>query len=232
MEQFDFQIDDNLDVTGDYQGSGGGTPKPPLPGNYMFKPAKWQFRKTKDGQLLLYKDKQGNPRYPVISLTTVEITDPMDAARTVVLFQDVSSNPFEREGKMVSRVADLLKAINQEAVAANTGEVLQQLSDALNAGGEFRARLDYKAYDKSFAQEQVANLPSGHTKEQKNECYRKAEIRGYKKIRAANAANGRPELGISRWLGPSGMVVDVQPELTVFFGGGDSVTLGPNKDVQ
>lgn len=231
-DHIDFDINDNLEVNDDYKGQSANA-KPPLPGNYVFKVDKWQFAKNrKTGELVLYKDADGNPKYPVVQLTTAEITDPMEFGRKTVLFQDVSSYPFEREGKMVSRVADLLKSLNPSATATNTGDVLRQVSESLNAGTEFRAKLDYKAYDKAYAEALVAQLPPNHTRKQKNECYRKAEIRGFKKIAAANAKAGQPQLGITKWVGPSGAVVDVSPELVVFFGASENVTLGPDKAAQ
>lgn len=230
--EFEFDIQDDLQVNEEYQAQSN-TVRPPLPGNYSFRAEKWQFRTKKDGSPLLFKDSNGNPKYPVISLTTVEITDPMDNARKVVVFQDVPTNPFNRDGKPVSQAADLLRSVDAGIEAQNTGEVIRKVADALNAKQEFRARLDYKAYDKDYAAQMIAQLGSGATAKEKGEAYRKAEIKGYKKIRTANAQAGRPELGIYKWVGPSGNVVDVQPTLTIYFPSTDNtVKLGPDPAAQ
>lgn len=228
MSDYTFDINDDLQVDENYESRP--SVKPPTPGNYVFKPAAWGFRKNSAGELVKYKDAQGNPKYPVISLQSVEIVDPIDNARKVVVFQDVPTNPFERDGKIASQAADLLKGFNAEAVARNTGEVIAQVTDALTAGAEFRARLDYRAYDKNYAAELVAALPPGATSKQKNECYRKAEIRGFKRIKQANTQAGHGDLGIAKWMGPSGTIVDVQPYLSVIYAAGEQVQLGPDKN--
>lgn len=226
--EYTFDIDDDLQVGEDYESTS--QPRPPLPGNYLFKPGKWDFRKTKSGELVLYRDNQGNPKYPVIGLATVDIVDPIDNARTVAVFADIASNPFERNGQMSSGAADLMRSMNAEATARNTSEVLSQVTEGLAAGQEFRARLDYTAYDKAYADQLLAEIDPNDRKA-KNEAYRKAQIRGYKKIQQANVRAGKGELGIYKWVGPSGAVVDVRPALTVFYGAGDSVNLGPDKSL-
>jgi hypothetical protein len=228
MNDFDIQDDLNLDPAA--YPARDNTPRPPLPGNYIFKTAKWQYRSDKQGNMVLWKDGDGNPKYPVISLTTVEITDPFEFGRKVVLFQDIATAPFQREGKVASKAADLLQSFDANAVAGNTGEVLRQLTDLLNGGMEFASRLDYSGYDKVYAAQMVSELPADATARQKNEAYAKAKIQGYKKILSANAAAGRPELPAHKWVGPSGNVIDVQPVLTVFYASNDRpANLGPDK---
>ncbi len=230
MSDFDFDINDDLAVGEDYTGQQPGN-KPPLPGNYQFKPEKWNYKTGKDGKPVLYKDRNGNPTYPVLSLVMAEISDPMEYGRRVALFQDVASNPFDRNGQVASQAADLLKALDPSATASNTGEVLAKVADALNAGQPFKARLDYSAYDKAAAAANVALLGSNPTPKQKAEAYRKAEIRGWRNIKNSNVKAGKPELPITKWVGPSGTVVDVRPVLTVFYPGTEDVTLGPDKGV-
>jgi hypothetical protein len=62
-----------------------------------------------------------------------------------------------------------------------------------------------------------------------NEAYRKAKIRGYRKIQQANAAAGQGKLGIQKWVSPAGNTVAVRPVLTVFYPADEQVQLGPDK---
>jgi hypothetical protein len=228
----DFDIVDDLEVNEDYQELEV-TFRPPTPGNYTFKPVSWEMKKDKAGNLVRYKDAQGNPKYPVFNLKMVEIVDPIDNSRQVGVFQDVPTNVFEREGHRVSQAADFLKSINGEAVAANTGEVISQISEALNAGMPFRARLDYTGYDKNYAAQLLSEAGGAQslTKKELNALYTKAKVRGYKNIRKQNTAAGQPTLPIYKWVGPSGDVIDVRPILTIFFSANDDVTLGPDKSL-
>jgi hypothetical protein len=214
MQDFEIQDDMQLDSESPRVETG---PKPPLPGNYLFKILKWQYRSNKDGTPLLYKNASGVPTYPVIGLTTAEITDPIDNARKVVLFQDVSSVPFDRAGKQASRAGDLLVAIDAAVTAGNTGEILRELASRLNAGLEFKARLDYEAYDKDAAATAVAKLGANPTKQAVNKAYQTAKVRGFRNILKSNNLAQQGGLPLHKWVGPSGNVVDVRPVLTVFY---------------
>lgn len=235
MTNFDFNIEDDLNV-GDSYPEMDLTPKPPLPGNYVFKAAKWDFRRTPAGELVLWKNPGGDPTYPLIQLTTVEITDPFEYGRKATLFQDISTVPFQREeGRRASQAADLLRALKADATATNTGEVIRELTESLNGGMEFRARLDYTGYDKAFADAQIA-AAGGKTalsKQQLNEIYNKAKIRGYKNILKANRDAGKEKLPLHKWVGPSGNVVECRPALTIFYPASEAETvhLGPDKAV-
>lgn len=228
----DFIIEDDLKVDENYKVADSG-PRPPLPGTYAFTTSKWGFRKNADGELVLWKDSQGNPRYPVIGLTTLEIVDPFEFGRKVVVFQDVSTKPFEREGSMVSNAADLLRSFDAGVQAGNTSEVLAMLTDRLNDGqAVFKARLDYEAYDGEFAKAEIARAggKAALSPKELNAVYDRAKIRGAGRIAKSNAANNRGDLPIHKWLGPSGNIVDAKPRITVFIPANDtSVTLGPDK---
>ena len=223
----DFQIQDDLNLAEMVHADTG--PKPPLPGNYMFKPLKWQMRHDKAGKMILWNNGDGVPTYPILSLTTAEIVDPIDNARKVVLFQDIPTSPFQREGKTASRAADLLIAIDATAAATNSGEVIRLLSERLNGEIPFRARLDYEGYDKTAAAQFVSELGPSPDKKAKREAYDKAKIRGYKKIAASNQKNGQPTLPLHKWVGPSGNVIECSPVLTVFFPSDETVTLSADK---
>lgn len=229
--EMDFVIEDDLGVGEEYPTQDVG-PKPPLPGNYRIKIDKWGVRRDKAGNVILWKDANGTPTYPIIGLTTAEIVEPIDNARKVVLFQDVPSSLFQRDGKTASRAGDLLAAFENAPATSNTGETLKALSEFLNGGMELTVRLDYQGYDKDAAAAFVKALPPGATNREKNQAYDKAKIRGYKKIAAANAKAGKPQAQPHLWVGPSGNVIECRPELTIFYPAGTpNVVLGPDKAV-
>jgi hypothetical protein len=227
--QFDIQDDLNVDET-NYPKVDTGF-KPPAPGNYTFKPLTWEFQTKKDGTVVKWKNEQGVPTYPVIKLNMAEITEGLDNTRKVGLFQQIPTNAIQRQGGKASQAADLLVAIDRSASASNTGEVIRELTSRLDAGIEFRARLDYAGYDGDFANRLLTEAGGREnlTSTQINAIYNRAKIRGYKKIRTSNAQAGQSNLPLHKWMGPSGQVLDVQPVLTVFYPSGESVNLGPDK---
>lgn len=227
-----FEIADDLQVNPDNYPQVETGPRPPLPGNYMVKVTKWDFKRDRNtGEMVLWK-KDGKPTYPVIVIQTVEITDPQDNARKVSgLFQDVPTFPFDRDGKQASQAGDLLVSIDAQATTSNSGELVAALTQHLNAGAEFRARIDYLGYDGATAKKNVAALGSGATQKQINEAYSKAKIRGYRQVQKANAAAQKANLPLYKWAAPSGEVVELRPALTTFFPASeaDSVLLGPDR---
>ncbi len=243
MEQFDIQ--DDLEVNPESYPDREIRMKLPLPGNYVVKPAAWGFRKKKGtDELVLYKDSNGNPKYPVISLQSVEITDPFEHGRKVVVFQDIQTKPFTREGKLASPVADVLRAFDAGLSTSGTGEVIREVTDRFQGQIEFRARIDYSAYDKQYAEKLIAAEGGADALKARgkdgwnklNEIYGKsAAVRGWKEIAKQNKQRdpeGKLNLGFNRWLGPSGAVVDARPVITVFYKSDDSVQIGPDKGTE
>jgi hypothetical protein len=216
MEAFDIQ--DNMAVDNTYQDQSL-TPPPPKPGVYSFKVEKWQWRRDANGNLVMRKDSNGNPTYPVLGLTTVSITYPTENARKVVLFQDLSSKPFKREGAYVSQTSDLLRALDASITTPNTGEALAQLVQQLNGSHAFTARADYEAYDSAFVKQEFERLggKDGLSTDEQNKVYNSAKIRGASKILKSNAEKGKAELPAHRWVGPSGNVVDAKFVITTFI---------------
>ncbi len=229
MNNFDdFQIEDDIAVDENYPEQDL-TPAPPAPGSYTFKVGKWAPRTNKDGSPVLWKNAAGDPTYPLITIQSAEITDPQENARKFVPFQDISTVPFEREGKRVSKAADLLRSYDAGAQASNTGEILRALADKMNSGLEFRGRLDYTGYDATFANDQIAKAggKSALDKKTLNEIYAKAKIRGARQIKKANTAAGKPNLPLHKWVGPSGNIIPVKAEIMTFYASTDeSVKLG------
>ena len=233
MENFDIQ--DDISIGEDFTEPQLG-PTPPKPGIYQFKAEKFQFRRDKDGNMVRWNDSKGNPTYPVLGLTTVSITEPAEMARKVVLFQDVSSKPFDRDGAFVSNAADLLRSIDADVATNNTGETLAELVSRLNGVHSFRGRLDVEAYDKQHVENEFVRLGGRDslTKDEVNKVYNSAKIRGGARILKDNATKGEKggKLPYYKWIGPSGEICEARPVITQFIPSTTDVALGVDKAYQ
>lgn len=231
----DFDIQDDLQVSEESYPEQQRGFVPPLPGNYEVQVPtdQWGLAKRQDGELVLYRNREGNPTYPVIEVKQVEINQPFEYSRKVGVFQKFSSVPFAREeGKMASQVADMLRGFDASATASNTGEVLSQLTNTLKSGGSsMRVRVDYQAYDKVFADSQIAAAGGKQaiSDKEKYAIYNKATIKGYRKIQQSNIRNGKGNLPLWKWQGPSGEIVEAKPQIVAFFPSNEEVELGPDK---
>lgn len=227
MDNFDIQDDLQVDASYKEQQIG---PAPPKPGTYLIQIDRWEMKRDKDGEPVLYKNKQGNPTYPVLQIRQFTIVEPAEAARKVVGFFDVSSVPFERDGVPASQAADLLRAIDASIEARNTGEVLSELTARLT-NARIMARVDVSAYDTAFVNAKFDSLGGRDTltREDANKVYSEGRIRGGAKILQANAGKGQTKLPFYKWFGPSGTVVDARPELGQFFASTQSVEPGVDK---
>ena len=229
MSDFDFDIQDDLQVSEEAYQDREFKGRPPLPGNYRVSFAsKFDYRKNKAGEIVLWKNRNGDPTYPVVNLQMVEIMEPLEFGRKVAVFQDVPTAPFQREEKLVSEIGDLMRAIDANASISGTGAVLQRVQDAFNANEQILVRLDYKAYDKTAAADAVAKVDKNDRKAV-NKAYRSAEVKGFKRIKQDNIKRGKPNLPITQWVGPSGNIVDVQPYISIYYPSNETVTLGPDK---
>lgn len=234
MSDVDFGINDDLNVDENYE-TVDTTPKPPLPGNYLVKPLTWEFAKVYGtDELAKWKNADGVPTYPLFQLNMVEITDPFECVRRVGLFQNVPTAPQERDGKRVSKAADLLTSLRPDAHASGTNDVIRQVAEALDGQTEFRVRIDYAGYDSEFAKSQIARAGGKDNLDRKalNNIYKAAKIQGWKKIQQDNRSRNKGNLPLHKWAGPSGEVVTVKPIITIFYPANDpSVRLGPDKTV-
>jgi hypothetical protein len=200
----------------------------PLPGTYLVKAHGVDYKKKRDGGLVMWKEK-----YPIASIQVVEIVEPSEVARKVGVFHDVPTMPFERDGRMASQIADVLRSMDADAAVTGSGQVISQTMDRLKAGFEFRVRLDYRAYDSDFMKAELLKIQGLEKKEyyaKKNELEKRGSITGWSKIKKANEQNNKAELGFQKWAGPSGRVIDVRPTITAFISAAtENLTLGPDK---
>ena len=237
MTNFDFDIADDLQVSEDYQDVETG-PRPPLPGNYGMSVTKWDFRKDKQGEIVKWKNSNGDPTYPVFNVMSIAISDPTENSRQVPgIFTDVSTYPFSRNGEKVSPAADLLRAFDVTVGASNTGEVIRYVSERMNSGEQFRGRIDYHSYDGEYAKRAIeaGGGKDALGKDAVNAIYKTAKIKGYRKIEAANkaafaAGKQKTVLPITRWCGVDGTEnLEARPMLTTFIPSDEVTNLGPDK---
>ncbi len=213
----DVEINDDLDVQIDpetYQDQT--SPAPPAAGNYRFRVKKITVRKDKEGNVVL-RDGQ----WPVYTLEQVEIVEPAELTRTVSLFQDMSTKPFDRSGVKVSQVGDFLRAVDQTRAVRGLTAMDEAVSEAAETGAIFSGYLDWNAYDSEFAKGALEAAGLKDTKfadmdeaEKKlaNEIYKKAKVKGMKKF--PKLPNGNPN---HVWVGPSGNSIEGRAEITRFY---------------
>lgn len=158
----DLDFSDDLDVALDnetYQDQA--APAPPAAGDYLFRltgksvyPATYRGGEKK-GQPI--KDKNG---YPILTLGVVEIVEGLGdgATRKVGLFQDIKTAGYERDGKNVSQLGDLSRALGLSDYSGLRAG-LDALAEADANGGTFGASLDWESgFDKEFVDAAVKQL--------------------------------------------------------------------------
>lgn len=203
----DLNIEDDLDVALDnetYQDQA--NPAPPAAGDYLFRlqdtsvrPALYRGGENK-GQPIMKK--VDGKEYPILSLGVVEIVEGLGdgVTRKVGLFQDINTNPYERDGKNVSQLGDFARALGLESYAGINAALLL-LEEAQQSGAQFGASLDWESgYDKEFVeaaleQLKLADIPKAErTAEQRKLAnaiqYRYSKVQGMKNF-PFNATTGR-----------------------------------------
>lgn len=192
------------------------SPAPPAAGNYTFRIKSLSLRKDKDGNIVL-KDGQ----YPVYVLEQVEILEPVEFARTVAPYQDISTKPFDREGRKATMAGDLARSLDQGRAISGLLELNDTLEEAVANNTTFRAFLDWTAYDSAFVKGEMekvglAGVPFANMGTQERETANKI----YKAARRDKMKNfsvlpsGRHS---HMWVGPSGETVEARAKLTRFY---------------
>lgn len=221
----DVNISDDLDVSinpdtyPDQQ-----NPAPPAAGNYTFRIKKLSIRKDKDNNIVLRDGK-----WPVYVLEQVEIVEPESAKRLVMLYQDVSTKPFNRDGEMASAAADLVRAIDSTRPVQGLLGIDAVFAEALDQGTTFHAKLDWEAYDGDFAKQALEEAGLGGVKfaeldaddkKTASAIYAKARLKGMAKF--PKKADGTPS-GV--WVGPSGESIEARPTLAKLYPSHNTVKL-------
>lgn len=187
----DLVVSDDLDVSLDndtYQDQA--NPAPPAAGKYLLRavslvPLRYRGGENKGNVVM-----QGG-KYPKLVLEQVEIVDGLGdgITRKVGVFTEIGTQPFNRNGKLVSQLGDLARAYGLNNFS-NMSEAKALLEEALANNATFAAELDWESgYDKAFveaAREQL-ELPASKdamTDDQKKLAniinYRLARVQGMK----------------------------------------------------
>jgi hypothetical protein len=230
----DLEFSDDLEVSLDnetYQDQA--LPAPPAAGDYLFR--------LSTGSVIpaLYRggERKGQPinrtvdgkDYPVLSLRVVEIVEGLGdgVTRKVGLFQDILTNPYERDGVNVSQFGDLARALGLGNYS-NLREGLNAVAEVEAAGATFGASLDWESgFDKEFveaAQEQLGL--AGKTRDEMTEGerkianaiqYRYSKVQGMKNF-PYNAETGKFSPSVKRGdvtmkVGTDTYVVKVSPRV-------------------
>ena len=155
----DLNFSDDLDVALDnetYQDQA--QPAPPAAGDYLLRltgksiyPALYRGGERK-GQPIMKK--VNGREYPVLTLGVVEIVEGLGegVTRKVGLFQDINTNGYERDGKNVSQIGDLSRALGLSDYSGLRAG-LDALAEADANGATFGASLDWESgFDKEFVE--------------------------------------------------------------------------------
>jgi hypothetical protein len=180
----DLVVGDDLDVSLDndtYQDQA--NPAPPAQGNYRLRALSLDFRKDKNGNTIL---KQG---FPVFVIGMAEIVEGLGdgVTRKVMLYQDVETRPFPRNGVPVSALGDLTRSYGTPNWNG-LNEGIAVLKEAFESNAAFTAQLDWSIYDKdlvTLAYEQLgiqAGIASADRDEDEkkliNAIYKAARVTG------------------------------------------------------
>jgi hypothetical protein len=223
------QCEDDLNVTEDYQTPD--APKPVVPGRYIVQVAKWGYKTDKNGVPVIKKD--GTNEYPTLQIHSVKILEPVECQREVFIYQDIDTKPFLRGDRMVSKAADLLRAIDGTIVTSGgTKGLLTELIPLLNGGPVLPVRLDWGGYEKDYANNtfDAAGGKDQLSPAEVKSVYDASRIRGWRKIVASNVKRGGKNEKTSIWIGPSGQPVECRAEITAFIGANEKYELGPDKE--
>jgi hypothetical protein len=221
--------DDDLCLDGNYQEQV--APTLTAPGKYNVQVDKWTWKKDKNNLDVIRVDDEGR-QYGVIQLISVKIIEPVECAKTVYLFQDIDMKPFKRNGGLVSRAGDLLRAIDSTVTVRGSKEAARELADRLNSGATFRCRMDWNAYDGAYPKDvfERAGGKAALTKEDIQGVYTTSRVNGFRNIIKDNLKRGGDGKPTSTWIGPGGQPIEARVNIAAFIGQAENVQLGPEKE--
>lgn len=208
---------DDTEVAVDAKGYVGQSNPPPCPpGTYGFKVKAIDIKKDRNTGEPILKTVQKNGKdysYPTIVLEQLELVEPEDRHRLVMLYQDFSTKPFERvPGRAASQAGDLFRGFDTES-SVTTLELIEALLAQAKSGQIFYADLDWKAADWGYAIEKVEELGLRKPDDSKaiNDLFQNAQQTGWYKFR--NDAGKISHL----WEGPSGTIVEARAYLKKIY---------------
>lgn len=202
----DLEFEDDLDVSLDnetYQDQA--APAPPAAGDYLFRlsegaiaPATYRGGDNK-GQPIM-KNVNGKA-YPILQLKKADIVEGLgdDKTRTVNLFLDINTSPYERDGQQVSQIGDLARALGLPNYTT-LREALPLIEEAQQNGATFGASLDWESgFDKEFVEAANEQLGlAGKTRDELTDDEKKlanAIQYRYSKVQGMKNFSYNPETG-------------------------------------
>lgn len=208
-------------------------PSPVAPGTYLLRVEDLKLRKNKDGNPVTRTSKLApGHNFPVYVINSVTIVEPTENERKVMLFQDISTAPFLRNGTTpVSQLMDILRSYDMSAGFTRLNEGIELWKEFVQQNRTFPAYIDWTAYDADYARTAIeeATIAAGGNlaDKDKNAIYAKAKARGYKKF--PKLANGRYS---HVWQGPTGNTIEGRATISRFISAGDveKLTFGPVKE--
>jgi hypothetical protein len=211
-------------------------PAPVAPGTYI--------ARVSDGGLKVRKNKEGAPvtrtsklapghNFPVYVIEGINIVEPTENERKVMIFQDISLAPFLRNGTQpTSTLGDILRSYDASVGFTRMNEGIDLWKEFVERNATFPIYLDWNAYDGDYARQAIeeATIAAGGNLADKdrNAIYAKAKLRTFKKF--PRQPNGRYS---HIWTGPTGNVVEGRPYICRFISAAEqNLKLGPVREFQ
>lgn len=209
-----FALVDDIEVpltADDYQDQSNPAPLPP--GNYIARVKSFAQRfEDKEKTKPVLKD----GKYPVFVLESIEIAEGEHAGRTVLLYQDIRTKPFERRGPrgitQASTFNDFVRSLDQTVTFSRLSEGIDEVKRLIGEGGLIRVTIDWQAYDSEMSKAEIAALGPNPEQAAKNAVYDRVQVRGYRKF-PRNTDGSYSYV----WQSPAGNPVEARPVVTRWF---------------
>lgn len=212
-------------------------PAPPLPlmaGVYGVRLTEAGMKRQRDeqgnptNQLVLKKDTNGTPKYPVIEVRKITVAAPEEVVGRVAFpYQEFSTKPtvrkdFNAGGQEYpfNHLSAILRSTDATLNYRGLDEGLQLLKTLISDGAVFYVRVDWRAEDRGWIGEQVkailAQKDAGEiTEADANKAlievrYKKGRLEGVAKFKNADG------ILVPEWIGPSGEEIPARPFLREF----------------
>lgn len=223
-----FELQDDLDVSlnpEDYRDAP--LPTPIHAGNYAGRIVKAGLKTLyeKPDEVVLVKDDNGVPTYPVIVIRELEVVRPEEFDGRKIFpqgfGQEFGTKPYMRtdystqERYPANNLADMLRSHDSSIAFRGLREGQQRLEQIMSEGGLFHFQIEWVAEDREFIKNEIEELKAAledgrlgedeFTKLSREVRYKKGRLEGMNKFID-------PETGslVPSWLGPSGEEVEAR----------------------
>jgi hypothetical protein len=203
----------NFSVDSEYQDQL--PPGPPVRGDYRARITKLTTRTNRDGEVIL---KDG--KWPVLVVEEIEIIEGIaNTPRRVAVYQDIRTKPFDRYGKKVSQLGDLLRAYDQNREFKGLAGQIAGLKELVQTSASFVFRGDWIAKDTEHAKARIA-AAGGYdnlSREEINAIYNECEVRGMANFPTMTDPKTGDQVHLSQVEGPSGNTLEARFEMRRFY---------------